>query len=62
MSKRLRRSDSKVIGGVCAGLAEYMDLDPVLVRVGYFLLSILTAFSGVLVYIILWIVLPDSRG
>ncbi len=59
MSKRLRRSDSKIIGGVCAGIAEYMDLDPVLVRIAYLLLSILTAFSGVLVYIILWIVLPD---
>ena len=59
MSKRLRRSESKVIGGVCAGIAEYLDLDPVLVRIGYLLLSILTAFSGALVYIILWIVLPD---
>ena len=59
MSKRLRRSQSKVIGGVCGGIAEYLDIDPVLVRIGYLLLSILTAFSGVLVYIILWLVVPD---
>jgi phage shock protein C len=56
--KRLMRScRDKRIAGVCAGLAEYFDLDPTLVRV-LWLLAIFFAGTGFLVYIILWIVLP----
>ncbi|MGB7848137.1 MAG: PspC domain-containing protein [Candidatus Acidiferrum sp.] len=56
--KRLMRSSrDKKIGGVCAGLADYFDLDPTIVRVVW-LLSVLFAGTGFLVYIILWIVLP----
>ena len=57
-AKRLMRScRDKRIAGVCAGLAEYFDLDPTLVRV-LWLLAIFFAGTGFLVYIILWIVLP----
>jgi len=56
--KRLMRSSrDKKIAGVCAGLADYFDLDPTLVRVVW-LLAILFAGTGFLVYLILWIVLP----
>jgi phage shock protein PspC (stress-responsive transcriptional regulator) len=56
--KRLMRSSrDKKIGGVCAGLADYFDLDPTIVRVVW-LLAILFGGTGLLVYIILWIVLP----
>ena len=56
--KRLMRSSrDKKIGGVCAGLADYFDLDPTLVRVAW-LLAIFFAGTGFLVYLILWIVLP----
>ncbi len=59
MDKMLRRSSTqRMIGGVCGGLAEYFDLDPTLVRVAYVLLTLCTAFSGVLAYIILLIVMP----
>lgn len=58
MAKRLFRSNDRMLGGVCAGLAEYFDLDPTLVRIAYVLLSLLTVFSGGIVYIILWIVIP----
>jgi phage shock protein C len=62
MMKQFRRSHDKMIAGVCAGIAEYLDLDPSLVRVGYVLLSIFSAaFPGILVYIILWIVLPERE-
>lgn len=56
--RRLTRSNNGMIGGVCAGLADYMDWDPTMVRVGYILLSVLTAFSGFIAYLILWIVMP----
>jgi len=56
--KRLMRSSrDKKIAGVCAGLAEYFDLDPTIVRVIWFL-AVFFAGTGFLVYIILWIVLP----
>lgn len=59
MSKKLRRSNDAVLGGVCGGLANYFDLDVSLVRIGYLIVSLLSvAFPGVLVYIILWIVVP----
>jgi phage shock protein C len=57
--KRLTRSYNRVIGGVCGGIAEFIGWDATLVRVIYVLLSIFSAgFPGILVYIILWIVMP----
>lgn len=56
--KRLMRSSrDKKIGGVCAGLADYFDIDPTIVRVVW-LLAILFGGTGLLAYVILWIVLP----
>jgi len=57
-AKRLMRSSrDKKLGGVCAGLAEYFDLDPTIVRVVW-LLAVLLGGTGFLAYVILWIVLP----
>lgn len=58
-SKRLVKSKNKVIAGVCGGLAEYFGLDYTIARLIYVLLTIFTIFSGVIVYIILWIIMPD---
>ena len=56
--KRLMRSSrDKKIGGVCAGLADYFDLDPTIVRIVW-LLAFLCGGAGLLVYIVLWIVMP----
>lgn len=59
--KRLMRSNNNMIAGICAGIADYFDLDPTLVRVGYILLSIFTAFTGVLAYFVLWLVIPIQK-
>ena len=57
----VRTRRNKVIAGVCGGLANWLGWDPTLVRVAYVLLSILSAaFPGILVYIILWIVMPQQ--
>ena len=61
MTKRLMRSNDRVFAGVCGGLAEYFDFDPVLVRVAYAFLTFFTAFSGVLLYFVLWIVMPERK-
>ncbi len=51
----------RVIAGVCGGIAEWLGWDPTVVRVLYVLLSILSvAFPGILVYIVLWIVMPEE--
>jgi phage shock protein PspC (stress-responsive transcriptional regulator) len=58
----LRRSRRhRLIAGVCGGLAEWLGWDPTLVRVLYVLVSLLSAaFPGILVYVILWVVMPES--
>ncbi len=60
MAKKLYRSQTdKIIGGVCAGLAEYFDLDLNLVRLLFVALTLLTALLPMLVfYIIAWIIVP----
>ncbi len=60
--KPLRRSrTNRMIGGVVGGLAEYIGMDPVLARVLYVLISVFSAaFPGILVYIILWVVMPEE--
>ena len=59
---RLTRSSSdKMIGGVCGGLAHWLGWDPTLVRIGYVLLSVLSAaFPGLLVYLLLWVLMPSD--
>jgi phage shock protein PspC (stress-responsive transcriptional regulator) len=58
--KRLVRStNDKKIAGVAAGLADYFDLDPTIIRLVW-LLAALFAGTGVLAYIILWIALPPG--
>jgi len=60
--RRLERSrEHRMLGGVCGGIAKYLDWDVTLVRVGYILLSIFTAFSGVIAYLILWLVMPQAE-
>ncbi len=57
----MRPRDGRMIGGVCAGIADFFDVDPTVVRVGYVLLSLLSAgFPGLLLYIILMFVIPQD--
>lgn len=60
-SKKLYRSaDDKILGGVCAGVAAYFNLDPSLVRIATLLLFFFGGLSF-LPYLILWIILPEAR-
>ena len=59
--KLVRSSSNRMIAGVCGGLAEYFDVDPTLVRVAYIMLTFFTAFSGILVYMVLCIAIPRDR-
>jgi phage shock protein C len=58
---RLCKSPSAVLTGVCGGLAEWLNWDPTLVRVGYVLLTLLIAgFPGIIIYVILAVVMPPA--
>jgi phage shock protein PspC (stress-responsive transcriptional regulator) len=60
--KKLHRlSDDKKLAGVCAGLGEYFDVDPVFFRL-FFLVSLFFGGLGALVYLLLWIMTPEKAG
>jgi phage shock protein PspC (stress-responsive transcriptional regulator) len=57
---RLTRSDDRKLGGVAAGLAEYVDVDPTLMRV-LFVLAFFLGFGTILLaYIVFWFVMPEQ--
>ncbi|MES2213424.1 MAG: PspC domain-containing protein [Patescibacteria group bacterium] len=58
--KLYRDPDNAQIGGVASGLAVYFDVDPVLIRL-LFILVVLLGGSGILIYIILWILIPEAK-
>lgn len=60
MERRLYRSRTdRMLGGVCSGLGNYFGVDPSLIRLAFVLLTVFGG-SGVLLYLILWIVLPEE--
>lgn len=63
MKKRLTRSsENKIFAGVLGGLGEYADLDPVLLRLGYVLLTAFTGiFPGIIAYILSVFIVPASH-
>jgi phage shock protein PspC (stress-responsive transcriptional regulator) len=53
---------NRMIAGVCGGIAEWLGWEPTNVRIGYVVLSLLSvAFPGILVYVVLWILMPRAR-
>ena len=62
MEKKLTKSSNKMLSGVLSGIAEYLDLDPTVVRVAYLFLTLFTAFAGILVYLLLILVMPDPQN
>jgi len=61
--KRLTRSrKDRMIAGICGGIADYMVVDPTVVRLIFALATFFTVlFPGVLIYLIMWIVVPKDR-
>lgn len=58
--RKLVRSNNKVLAGVLGGIANFLDVDPTVVRVVYAVLTVFTAFSGVILYPILWLIIPEE--
>ncbi len=60
--KKLYRSETnKMLCGVCAGVAEYFNIDPTLVRLGWIVLTFI-GFSGIIAYIIAAIIIPTQSN
>ena len=59
MAKRIYRSRENKIGGVCGGFAEYFNIDPTIIRLGWAILALVYG-TGLLAYLICWIVIPDD--
>lgn len=63
MKKLERSATDKQFFGVCGGIADYFDVDPTLVRVGYVLLTVFTGiFPGLVAYFVLALIMPPKGG
>jgi phage shock protein C len=63
-NKKLTRSTADVkIGGVCAGIANYFDVDPTWIRVAYVVFSVITCiFTGIIIYFALCLIIPKDTS
>jgi phage shock protein C len=61
MKTLYRSSTNKKIAGICGGIAEYFQLDPTLIRI-IWLSSVLMGGTGILVYVICWIIVPEKQN
>lgn len=62
MTKKLFRStENRKLAGICGGMAEYFDVDPVIVRLAW-VIFILAGGAGILAYILGWIIIPEQKA
>ena len=62
MMSRLYRSDTdRILGGVCGGLAEYLRIDPLIVRILLVILAMINGL-GLVIYLIIWVLVPTERA
>ncbi len=55
-----RDPDNRILGGVCAGMGAYWGADPLIIRI-IFVVATLIFLSGAIIYLILWVVLPEAK-
>ena len=59
--KRLHRvttGKKPILGGVCAGIADYVEVDPTLIRLLWVLMTVFSAGFGIFAYLVMWIIMP----
>ena len=54
-----RSEENRIIAGICGGLGEYFNIDPVIIRIIFFLLSFFGG-SGIPIYLVLWLIIPNK--
>lgn len=55
-----RDPDNRILGGVCSGMGAYWHIDPLIIRI-IFAVATLIFLSGIIIYLILWIVIPEAK-
>ena len=58
----MRPLDDRIVAGVCSGIGRYFNVDPVLVRVGFALLAVITWGVSLLAYPVMWFLIPEGAG
>ncbi len=61
MKKVYRSKENRMVCGVCGGIAEYFNIDPTLVRLGWVLVAVCSFGTGVLAYFIAAVIIPDIQ-
>ncbi len=62
VKKKLYRSKKeRMIGGVCGGIGEFLEIDPTVIRVIWAFLTILSIGVGIIAYILAWIIIPEKK-
>jgi len=56
----LRPLDDRIVAGVCSGVGRYLNVDPVLIRVGFAILTVLTWGTALLAYPVMWFLMPEN--
>jgi len=60
--KRLYRSKKeRIIGGVCGGLGEFLDVDPTIIRLLWAIITVLSMGAGIVAYLLAWIIIPKRK-
>jgi phage shock protein PspC (stress-responsive transcriptional regulator) len=60
MKQLFRPKKNRILGGVCAGLGEHLDVDPTVIRLIWAVGSVLSIGTGILIYILAWIIIPEE--
>ena len=64
MQRLYRSKKERILGGVCAGLGEHLDVDPTVIRLIWAVVTLLSVGTGIIISILAWIIIPeeDSDG
>lgn len=60
MKQLFRSRTNKMLGGVCGGLGEHIDVDPTAIRLVWVVVTLLSLGTGIIVYLAAWIIIPES--
>ncbi len=61
MKHLYRSKKDRILGGICAGLGEHLDIDPNIIRLIWAAVTVLSIGMGILVYILAWIIIPEQE-
>ncbi len=60
MKRLFRSKNNRMLGGVCAGVGEHLDVDPTVIRLIWAVVSVLSIGTGIFIYILAWIIIPED--